>query len=89
MFIVKATNKNAVFFDEVTDVVYEERYTDFVESIARFVDIYGSELWDHVDLIDSETGEVYAYFNAEPFEVWASDETKPIILGFILNTFIE
>ena len=88
MFIVKATNKDVVVIDEATDVVYEESYTDFVESIARFVDIYGSELWDHVDLIDSETGEVYAYFNAEPFEVWASDETKPIMLGFVLNALL-
>lgn len=89
MFIVKATNKDVVFFDEVTDVVYEERYTDFGESIAKFVDRYDSGLWDRVDLIDSETGEVYAYFNAEPFEVWASDETTRFMIGFILNTFIE
>ena len=89
MFIVKATNKNVVFFDEVTDVVYEERYTDFGESIANFVDRYDSELWDHVDLIDSETGEVYAYFNAAPLEVWLSDETRQFMIGFILNTFIE
>lgn len=89
MFIVKATNKDVVVVDEVTDVVYEERYTDFGESIARFVDIYGSELWEHVDLIDSETGEVYAYFNAAPFELWASDETTRFMIGFILNTFIE
>ena len=72
MFIVKATNKDVVVIDEATDVVYEERYTDFGESIARFVDTYSSELWEHVDLIDSETGEVYAYFNAAPFELWAS-----------------
>lgn len=89
MFIVKATNKDVIVIDEVTDVVYEERYSDFGESIARFVDIYDSELWDHVDLIDSETGEVYAYFNAAPFEVWASDETTRFMIGFILNTFIE
>lgn len=89
MFIVKATNKDVIVIDEVTDVVYEERYSDFGESIARFVDIYCSELWDHVDLIDSETGEVYAYFNAAPFEVWASDETVRFMIGFILNTFLE
>ena len=89
MFIVKATNKDVVFFDEVTDVVYEERYTDFGESIAKFVDRYISGLWDHVDLIDSETGEVYAYFNAAPFELWASEETTRFMIGFILNTFIE
>lgn len=89
MFIVKATNKDVIVIDETTDVVYEESYTDFVESIARFVDIYGSELWDHVDLIDSETGEVYAYFNAAPFKVWLSDETMRFMIGFILNTFIE
>ena len=89
MLIVKATNKDVVFFDEVTDVVYEEQYTDFGESIAKFVDRYDSELWDHVDLIDSETGEVYAYFNAAPFELWASDETTQFMIGFILNTFIE
>lgn len=89
MFIVKATNKDVVFFDEVTDVVYEERYTDFGASIAKFVDRYDSGLWDHVDLIDSETGEVYAYFNAAPFELWASDETTRFMIGFILNTFIE
>lgn len=86
MFIVKATNKDVVVIDEVTDVVYEERYNSFAESIARFVDTYTSELWDHVDLIDSETGEVYAYFNAEPFEVWASDETNRFIVDFITNT---
>ena len=89
MFIVKATNKDVVVLDEVTDVVYEERYTDFGESIVKFVDRYDSELWDHVDLIDSETGEVYAYFNAAPFELWASDETTRFMIGFILNTFIE
>lgn len=89
MFIVKATNKDVIVLDEVTDVVYEERYTGFGESIAKFVDRYDSGLWDHVDLIDSETGEVYAYFNAEPFEVWASDETMRFITGYILNTFIE
>lgn len=89
MFIVKATNKDVVFFDEIADVVYEEQYTGFGESIAKFVDRYTSGLWDHVDLIDSETGEVYAYFNAAPFEVWASDETKYFMLDFILNTFIE
>ena len=89
MFIVKATNKDVVFFDEVNDVVYEERYTDFGESIDKFIDRYDSELWDHVDLIDSETGEVYAYFNAAPFELWASDETMRFMIGFILNTFIE
>ena len=89
MFIVKATNKNVVFFDEVTDVIYEERYTDFGESITKFVDRYDSGLWDHVDLIDSETGEVYAYFNAAPFELWVSDETRQFMIGFILNTFIE
>ena len=89
MFSVNATNRDVVFFDEVTDVVYEERYTDFGESIAKFVDRYDSELWDHVDLIDSETGEVYAYFNAVPFELWASDETTRFMIGFILNTFIE
>ena len=89
MFIVKATNKDVVVLDEVTDVVYEERYTDFGESIAKFVDRYTSGLWDHIDLIDSETGEVYAYFNAKPFEVWASDETMRFMIGFILNTFIE
>ena len=89
MFIVKATNKNAVLFDEVTDVVYEERYTDFGASIAKFVDRYTSGLWEHIDLIDSETGEVYAYFNAAPFELWASDETTRFMIGFILNTFIE
>ena len=89
MFIVKATNKDVVFFDEVTDVVYEERYTDFGKSVVKFVDRYTSELWDHVDLIDSETGEVYAYFNVEPFEVWLSDETRQFMIGFILNTFIE
>ena len=89
MFIVKATNKDVVFFDEVNDVVYEERYTDFGESIDKFIDRYDSELWDHVDLIDSETGEVYAYFNAAPFELWASDETMRFMFGFILNTFIE
>ena len=88
MFIVKATNKDVVVIDEVTDVVYEERYTDFGESIAKFVDRYDSGLWDHVDLIDSETGEVYAYFNATPFELWASDETTRFMIGFILNTFI-
>lgn len=88
MFIVKATNKDVVFFDEATDVVYEERYTDFGASIARFVDIYGSELWDHVDLIDSETGEVYAYFNAAPFELWASDETTRFMIGFILDALL-
>lgn len=89
MFIVKATNKDVVFFDEVNDVVCEERYTDFGESIDKFIDRYDSELWDHVDLIDSETGEVYAYFNAAPFELWASDETMRFMIGFILNTFIE
>ena len=89
MFIVKATNKDVVFFDEVTDVVYEERYTDFGESIAGFVDRYDSGLWDHVDLIDSETGEVYAYFNAAPLELWASNKTTQFIIGFIPNTFIE
>ena len=89
MFIVKATNKDVVFFDEFTAVAYEERYSDFGDSIARFVDIYDSELWDHVDLIDSETGEVYGYFNAAPFEVWLSDETTRFMIGFILNTFIE
>ena len=89
MFIVKATNKDVVFFDEVNDVVYEERYTDFGESIVKFVDRYTSGAWEHVDLIDSETGEVYAYFNAEPFELWASDETTRFMIGFILNTFIE
>ena len=89
MFIVKATNKDVVVIDEVTDVVYEERYTDFGESIAKFVDRYGSGAWGHVDLIDSETGEVYAYFNAAPFELWASDETTRFMIGFILNTFIE
>lgn len=89
MFIVKATNKDVVVLDEVTDVVYEERYTDFGESIAKFVDRYTSGLWDHIDLIDSETGEVYAYFNAAPFELWASDETTRFMIGFILNTFIE
>ena len=89
MFIVKATNKDVVFFDEVTDVTYEERYTDFGASIAKFVDRYTSGAWEHVDLIDSETGEVYAYFNAEPFELWASDETTRFMIGFILNTFIE
>ena len=89
MSIVKATNKDPVSSDEVTDVVYEERYTDFGESIARFVDRYASGAWEHVDLIDSETGEVYAYFNAAPFELWASDETTRFMIGFILNTFIE
>ena len=89
MFIVKATKKDVVLFDEVTDVVCEERYTDFGASIAKFVDSYTSGLWEHVDLIDSETGEVYAYFNAEPFELWASDETTRFMIGFILNTFIE
>ena len=89
MFIVKATNKNVVVIDEVTDVVYEERYTDFGESIAKFVDRYTSGAWGHVDLINSETGEVYAYFNAAPFELWASDETMRFMIGFILNTFIE
>ena len=89
MFIVKATNKDVIVIDEVTDVVHEEHYSDFGKSIARFVDIYGSELWDHIDLIDSETGEVYAYFNAAPFELWASDETTRFMIGFILNTFIE
>ena len=89
MFIVKATNKDVVFFDEVTDVVYEEPYTDFGESIAKFVDRYTSGLWEHVDLIDSETGEVYAYFNAAPFELWASDETNRFMIGFIRNTFTE
>ena len=89
MFIVKATNKDVVFFDEVNDVVYEERYTDFGASIANFVDRYTSGAWEHVDLIDSETGEVYAYFNAAPFELWASDETTRFMIGFILNTFIE
>ena len=89
MFIVKATNKDVVLFDKVTDVVYEERYTDFGESIAKFVDRYASGAWGHVDLIDSETGEVYAYFNAAPFELWASDETTRFMIGFILNTFIE
>ena len=89
MFIVKATNKDVIVIDEVTDVVYEEHYSDFGKSIARFVDIYGSELWDHVDLIDSETGEVYAYFNAAPFELWASDETTRFMIGFILNAFLE
>lgn len=89
MFIVKATNKDVVVIDEVTDVVYEEQYTDFGESIVKFVDRYDSELWDHVDLIDSETGEVYAYFNAAPLEVWLSDETRRFITGYILNTFIE
>ena len=89
MFIVKATNKNAVFFDEINDVVYEERYTDFGASIAKFVDRYTSGAWEHVDLINNETGEVYAYFNAAPFELWASDETNRFMIGFILNTFIE
>ena len=89
MFIVKATNKDVVVLDEVTDVVYEERYTDFGESIAKFVDRFTSGLWEHIDLIDSETGEVYAYFNAAPFELWASDETTRFMIGFILNTFIE
>lgn len=89
MFIVKATNKDVVFFDEVTDVAYEERYTGFGASIAKFVDRYTSGLWEYIDLIDSETGEVYAYFNADPFEVWASDETMRFMIGFILNTFIE
>lgn len=88
MFIVKATNKDAVFFDEVTDVVYEERYTDFGKSIAKFVDRYTSELWEHVDLIDSETGEVYSYFNAEPFEVWASDETREFMIDYILDALL-
>ena len=89
MFIVKATNKDVVFFDEVNDVVYEEPYTDFGESIVKFVDRYTSGAWGHVDLINSETGEVYAYFNAAPFELWASDETTRFMIGFILNTFIE
>ena len=89
MFIVKATNKDVVFFDEVNDVIYEERYTDFGASIAKFVDRYTSGAWAPVDLIDSETGEVYAYFNAAPFELWASDETMRFMIGFILNTFIE
>lgn len=89
MFIVKATNKDVVFFDEVTDVVYEEQYTDFGESIAKFVDRYASGAWDHVDLIDSETGEVYGYFNAAPFKAWLSDETRRFMIGYILNTFIE
>lgn len=89
MFIVKATNKDVVLFDEVTDVVYEEQYTDFGESIAKFADRFTSGLYEHIDLIDSETGEVYAYFNAEPFDIWASDETTRFMIGFILNTFIE
>ena len=89
MFIVKATNKDVVVLDEITDVVYEERYTDFGESIAKFVDRYTSGAWGHVDLIDSETGEVYAYFNAAPFELWASEETTRFMIDFILNTFIE
>lgn len=89
MFIVKATNKDAVFFDEVNDVVYEERYTDFAQAIFKFTDRNTSGLWEHVDLIDSETGEVYAYYNAEPYELWASDETNRFITNFILNTFIE
>ena len=89
MFIVKATNKDVVFFDEVTDVVYEERYTDFGASIAKFVDRYTSGAWEHVDLIDSETGEVYAYFNAKPFDVWISDETRRFMVGSILDAFLE
>ena len=89
MFIVKATNKDAVFFDEIADVVYEEQYTNFGESIDKFVYRYISGLWEHIDLIDSETGEVYAYFNEEPFEVWVSDETRRFMIDFILNTFIE
>ena len=89
MFVVKAINKDVVVIDEVTDVAYEERYTDFGASIAKFVDRYTSGAWEHVDLINSETGEVYAYFNAEPFELWASDETTRFMIGFILNTFIE
>ena len=89
MFVVKAINKDVVVIDEVTDVAYEERYTDFGESIAKFVDRYTSGAWEHIDLINSETGEVYAYFNAAPFELWASDETTRFMIGFILNTFIE
>ena len=89
MFIVKATNKDVVVLDEVTDVVYEERYTDFGASIAKFADRFTSGLWEHIDLIDSETGEVYAYFNAEPFEVWASDETNRFMIGFILDAFLK
>ena len=89
MFIVKATNKDVVSFDEVTDVVYEERYIDFGASIDKFVDRYTSGAWEHVDLINSETGEVYAYFNAAPFELWASDETMRFMIGFILDAFIE
>ena len=88
MFIVKATNKDVVVIDEATDVVYEERYTDFGASIAKFVDRYTSGLWDHVDLIDSETGEVYSYFNAAPFEVWASDETREFMIDYILNALL-
>ena len=88
MFIVKATNKDVIVLDEVTDVVYEERYTDFGASIAKFVDRYTSGAWKHVDLIDSETGEVYAYFNATPFELWASDETTRFMTGFILNALL-
>lgn len=89
MFIVKATNKDVVFFDEVADVVYEESYTSFAQAIFKFIDRYIFELWEHIDLIDSETGEVYAYFNEEPFEVWVSDETRRFMIDFILNTFIE
>lgn len=89
MFIVKAINKDVVVADEINDVVYEERYTDFGASIAKFVDRYTSSAWEHIDLINSETGEVYAYFNAAPFELWASDETMRFMIGFILNTFIE
>ena len=89
MFIVKATNKDVVFFDEVTDVVYEESYTDFGESIGRFINTYDSGLFERIDLIDNETGEVYAYFNAVPLELWLSDETRQFLTDFILNTFIE
>ena len=89
MFIVKATNKDVVVLDEVTDVVCEERYTDFGESVAKFADKFTSGLWDHIDLIDSETGEVYAYFNAAPFELWASDETTRFMIGFILDAFLK
>lgn len=89
MFIVKATNKDAVFFDEVADVVYEESYTSFAQAIFKFIARYDSKLWDHIDLIDSETGEVYAYFNATPFELWVSDDTKRFMVGFILDAFLE
>lgn len=64
--------------------------TDDIDlALLTFIEAYQMNGANHVNVMDTETGEVYALFDRESGHLWQSDEISAYMIAAILNKMVD